>query len=168
MMPLVFVSRPSVLSEDQAGTFQAWRERLSLRGFRTTCLLPADYDAVPWIQLTEIIGGADGALVLGFAVADADADDRERTGRHETVWNHVEAGMAIMSGVPVAAATNDRAGRGIFASSTWGQGVFGVPLDVDPTQERLLEPWEKAVRLFATRGSGARRAAATPLEGLSE
>lgn len=131
MRPVVFASRPSALSLDQEYVFNQWHRTLLECGFRVERLLRCQYNADPWEQLKRLLMRADGVLVLGFR-QPAGPDTCRQHGTRTSPWLQIEAGMAIMVGLPVLAVPEDNVGDGVFAPATWRGNLSGVPAKPDP------------------------------------
>ena len=153
MTPQVFVSRPAALSRGQAASCQNWLRALMALGFEPITLDRAEYDPVPWPQLRQTIGTANGALILGFRqLKVTEGEWRSQTDEAvppaqwwTTPWNEIEAGMAIMASIPVLVAAEEGVGEGSFSSNVWGDDVYGVRLNAD------LEPTPASVAAWAER-----------------
>src|SRR5579871_380279 len=106
--PHVFVSRPAVLSRAQTAAYRRVVRRLTSLEIAPSYLERSDYERVPWEQLREAMRRVDGAVVLGFrqmVVIDGcwrtgTAEAGPAAGEYPTPWNHLEAGLAVMAGVP--------------------------------------------------------------------
>jgi hypothetical protein len=160
--PKVFVSRPTVLTSSQAAEHQRWLRSLAAVGFDAIALQRGDYGPLPWDQLRDAIGGAHGGLVLGFRQMWVESGcSRPRTSEaapaadwYATPWNQLEAGLAIMAGVPVLVAPEAGVVDGVFARDVWTGNVRGVAIDSsvngpnaesDPARE-IFQTWARAVR----------------------
>lgn len=135
--PRVFVSRPAALRSDERALADRWYEALEELGLVPVALSPAEYRAPPWTQLRALVRSCRGLVVLGFRGSP-------------TPWNHVEAGLGIMGGLPVLVASDDGVADGVFGPEVWGEEVRGVSLRVwdgsEPLAEPALQDWLSSVR----------------------
>jgi hypothetical protein len=159
-MPLlrIFVSRPSVLTHSQVASYSRWLGELAALGFEATEIERANYAPCPWDQLCDAIRGADGVLVLGFRQLSIEAgcwrpgtpEMVPAAGWHPTPWNQVEAGLAIMAGVPVLIVPDPGINDGVFAPEVWSGSIFGVAGtrddDVTNNSADAVWRWAEAVR----------------------
>ena len=62
----------------------------------------------------------------------------------------MEAGLAIMGGLPILVAAEDGMSEAVFEAPAWGQGVSGVSLHVwdrpEPLADPALQGWLSSVR----------------------
>lgn len=153
MTPVVFLSRPSALSGAQAQVFDRWLLSFTERGFQTKRLLRSEYRDDPWSQLRELLMESDGAVVFGFKqrICRRCAQSRFNSG---SSWMQIEAGMAIMIGLPVLATPEDGVRDGVFAPTTWHGSLSGVSVDSDPSHD-VVDGWAEAVTVqFGNRTRG--------------
>ena len=168
LRPSVFVSRPSAVTRPQRELEKAWLTGLAGFGFAPMMLLRDDYASNPWAQLRHAVSAAQGALILGFRQLRVDRgewrpdtlDAREVEGWLPTPWNHVEAGLAIMLGIPVLVVPEDGIVEGVFSSDTWGSGVHAATMDLWASPAAPADPslraWVLAVRRRAQGDLGTR------------
>jgi hypothetical protein len=180
--PRVFVSRPAVLSKEQDVRSQQWFRHLASLGFEFFALERSSYDIVPWNQVRSAVEEADGVLILGFRQLQVD-QGLWRPGTTEcrlaprwwgTPWNHIEAGLALMTPAPVLVAPEEGVTEGVFCSELWGGNLFGAALEVNlehgpvPAEDNgarsraAVAAWAQAVK---DRGS-SRPVSANPLQTL--
>jgi len=96
---------------------------------------------------------ADGAVVLGFRQLQVKkgswrlgtVDERRASRWWATPWNHVEAGMAIMAGIPVLLLRDSGIHEGIFDPQLRGNRVYAADLDA-PGDIEQVTAWVTAVR----------------------
>jgi hypothetical protein len=130
-VPRVFVSCAAELEPAERVIADRWLDALAGLGLATVGLTREDYRVPPWGQLRSLVGSCQGAVVLGFR-------------RSPTSWSQVEAGLAIMAGLPVLVAAEDGVAGGVFDPETRGEGVTGVGLH--EFGEPALQAWLSAVR----------------------
>jgi hypothetical protein len=169
MTPRIFLSRPSLMSPEQEMAVGRWSRSLHRMGMEQIApLLGSEGDAL-WATLRRKLEFADGALILGLRQLRID----EGCWRPDTVapadpakwwptpWNHVEAGMAIMAGLPLLAIRESGVAGGVFESSECTDGIFGADLD-SPASDPIVMAWASDVfarhRERIKRGSVANRA----------
>lgn len=152
MTPRIFLSRPRLLSPDQEMAAGLWSRSLERMGMEQMAPLPVYVGDALWATLRRNLEIADGALILGLRQLRID----EGCWRPDTVapvdparwwptpWNHVEAGMAIMAGLPLLAIREDGVASGVFDSCGWTDGVYGADLD-SPLTEPAVMAWASDV-----------------------
>lgn len=161
--PQVFVSSPTTLKDVHASAQRRVLDELAKRKMRAVRLERSQYAPTPWDQLRTIVARSDGAVVFGFPqlhVEDGEwrpdtAETQSAAGRYATPWNQIEAGLAIMAGVPVLVSADARVSEGVFSPDVWGEGVFGLRQgedgDWDGSSAEALEAWSAAVAERALR-----------------
>jgi hypothetical protein len=159
--PGVFVSRPALLTGSQQALDRAWSVGIATLGFAEIAIAREAYAPLPWEQLRGAIREADGALILGFRQLSVGAglwrtgtpDEASANGWYPTPWNQLEAGLAIMAGLPVLVAPEEGVVDGVFSSDILGGSVHGVPIDIwagdDARRDPALQAWTIAVRRCA-------------------
>jgi hypothetical protein len=162
----VFVSRPSVLTREQAEVADRWEGTLGSMGLEMLTLTDCPAGRSLWDELRLKLGLARGAVIFGMRQLRVD-DGCWRPGTAEstnpwkwwtTPWNQLEAGMAIMLGLPVLALREDGVDGGIFDPTMWGNGVFGADLE-GSMDDHPVTSWLAAVGpgtawLMSTSGAG--------------
>lgn len=132
----VFLGVPAVLTAGQEPLLEQWLEWLKGQALEVVRLQRDAYGQDSWRMLTELLSQADGAVLLGFRQLDARAavwrphtnDEVHGVGWWTTPWLHLEAGMAIASGLPVLVAPDEGVEEGVFSSDAWTSRVHGVAL----------------------------------------
>ncbi len=178
--PQIFVSRPAVLTVEQSAAMRCWIDQLSDLGFEGITVERRNYERLPWNQLRRAIAGADGALVLGFRQISVEEGcwrlgTREAgpaPGSFATSWSHVEAGLAIMAGIPLLVAPEDGVCDGVFAKEVWGQEVYGLAIEecagrVELPSDRTMgtmHAWAQAVRARSAASASPQRASRLRLQ----
>jgi hypothetical protein len=157
----VFVSRPAVLTPDQEAMYERWSEGLTALGFALMTIPRTSYTASPWFQLRNAVGGANGAVILGFRQAIVERgrrrpgtpEETSAAGWYASAWSQVEAGLAVMADLPVLVVPEGDASEGVFSTDVWRDRVYGTQMDVwtagDGSQEPSLREWAMAVRRHA-------------------
>lgn len=152
----VFVSRPGLLSNVQSDSYRRWLGWATASGLTLRCLPRSAYERDPWHQLREILGSVDGALIFGFQQLQVSSGTWRRDTSEErrghafwtSPWTQVEAGMAIMVGVPVLILSDPGLEDGVLSPQTWTELVIGVPMDGEPDLPEV-QAW---LRLTEARG----------------
>jgi hypothetical protein len=153
MTPRVFVSRPSVMTMEQAEAAERWEYMLGSIGLEMLTLSDCPSERSPWHELRMKLSLARGALILGMRQLRVDTGCwRPGTAQSTspwkwwtTPWNQLEAGMAIMLDLPVLALCEKGVDGGILDAQLWDQGVFGADLD-GSLDDHSVRRWVAAVR----------------------
>jgi hypothetical protein len=125
--PRVFVSCAAQLEPADQAAADRWAAALRGMDLVPVTLTREAYRVPPWEQLRALVRSCQGLVALGFA-------------RSPTPWNHVEAGLAIMAGLPVLVAAEEGRSDAVFGPEVWGEGVRGVRLRVWEEPEPLADP----------------------------
>ncbi len=138
--PRVFVSRPGRSGEVDAAQIAAVCARLEREGFVPVMLPRSDYPVAGALaEAKRLIAGCAGAVILGFpdirvavgAWRQGTAEEAAVTDKSfPTPWSQVEAGMAIMAGLPVLVVADDGIGGGVFDPATSDHGLVRVAPDL--------------------------------------
>jgi hypothetical protein len=174
--PRVFVSSPTVLTRAQDATQRRVLREVERSGLAALYLDRTGYSVAPWRQLTQTIGKADGALVLGFrqmhvetgAWRPGTVEEGPAAGWYSTSWNQLEAGLVVMAGLPVLVLPEEGVRDGVFVPNLWDDNVYGVTMGTSgpPTlSQDMFRDWVHAVHLHAStnhrqtpaRSGGSRR-----------
>jgi hypothetical protein len=160
MTPLVFISAPSSLTSDQQALLGRWTAVLAESGLTLERLERREYASNPWGQLRTILSGVDAVLVCGFRQLHVSAgiwrpdtaEEQDVAARQWTSpWLHIEAGMAVMLGLPVLLAPERGVTEGAFRAEAWKGPVFGSPLDDGPAGSEVVK-WRAELDLrFSSR-----------------
>jgi hypothetical protein len=152
MTPRIFLSRPSLMSPEQEMAAGRWSRSLQRMGMEQIAPLIGYVGDTLWTTLRRNLEVADGALILGLGQLRID----EGCWRPDTVaptdppkwwptpWNHVEAGMAIMAGLPLLVIRENGVAGGVFDSCEWTDGIYGADLD-SPATEPTVIAWASDV-----------------------
>lgn len=161
--PLVFVSKPGLLTPEQDSAQYRTMRALEVSGLTVLDLDRAQYSAIPWQQLRELIGRADGAVVLGFRQISVKTGTWRKgtveagpaAGWYPTAWNQLEAGLAVMAALPVLVMSEPGIDDGVFSPDVWGGDVYGLdPANVDrfpDLSQHVYGHWVEAVHQHAIR-----------------
>lgn len=120
----VFLSRPGTLSALQRDLVSELTKFLASEGIDIVTVGREDYPGFGAIsEVRRVISGCSGAVILGFRQLEI-RDGAWRTGTEEaknvegialpSAWNHVEAGMAAMAGLPILMVVEQGVVEGIF------------------------------------------------------
>src|SRR5262249_10833029 len=130
---------PGWIDETNA-ELKAVRFRLEQQGFVPEMLMRRDYPAAGALaEVKRLFGGCAGAVILGFPdveVATATwrpgtPDQKELKDKSfSTMWSQVEAGMAVMAGLPVLVVGNEDVDGGVFDSATSEHGLVRISMDM--------------------------------------
>jgi hypothetical protein len=151
MTPKVFLCEPSGLTSAQRLVSDRWHERLFGLGFEVDQLRSDGYQRDPWTELMQRVRAAHGILILGFGQLFVSAGTWRRGTEQQidlvttwtSSWLHVEAGIALATGLPVLVARESGVREGIFASETWTGTLRGTSADSPNTS--IVEEWATAV-----------------------
>lgn len=151
MRPVVFLSRPAVLSADQETAFSAWSQMLDL-DFDVQRLERHQYAEEPWAQLRAIFTQVDGVATFGFRQDVRQLDVMVAGASRTSPWIHIEAAMAIALRVPVLAIAEQGVADGVFEPAVWAESLYGVPAGTAPSRRAIPRQWIEAVhRAFTAR-----------------
>lgn len=171
--PTVFISRPAVLKPEQEATYAQWSDGLSGLGLALMTIPRAGYSSSPWDQLRDALSGANGAVILGFCQTVVERGHRwaglpeqaAAAGSYPSAWNQIEAGLAVMAGLPVLVVPDGDSRDGVFSADVWRNGVYGAPMELwtagEGARDQSLRDWATDVHRDAesrcSSASAARR-----------
>jgi hypothetical protein len=155
----VFVSRPSVVTAEQAVLCHRTLDLVAGYGFQARALSRGAYERDLWTQVGELLRSVDAAVILGIRqlrVVDGywregTADERPAAAQWSSPWMQIEAGMAVMTGMPVLVLTEHGVAEGIFDPQCWVGPVFGARLSDDAGVASAADEWARAIKV-ASRG----------------
>jgi hypothetical protein len=158
-----------MLTRTQAEAHRRWLTDLAGLGFEAVSLERENYAPVPWHQLRDAVGGADGVLILGFRQMSVETgwwrpgtgEEVSAAGWYATPWNQLEAGLAILAGLPVLIAAEAGIVDGVFSRDLWTEDVYGLAIEdrvsgpdaASSAPREIFQAWARAV---------SRRASASP------
>ena len=155
LAPVVFLSKPGVVSEAQRRWLVMAEGLISDAGFALSKLDPEDYPSSGALaEVARRIRACHGAIVLGLPDIEVQKGawrpDTPASGNLDrrwlaTPWSHVEAGMAIGLGLPVLLLADDDIRDGVFAPAIEGEQVWAASLRRSPLAEMAAD-WSEAVR----------------------
>lgn len=159
MKPTVFLCQPSGLTVTQRQISEKWRASIRALGFSVRQLRRRSYLADPWLGMMRYLALSDGVLVLGFrqlAVHDGEwrggtAEATNVTAIWTSPWLHAEAGMALVSRLPVLVAPESGVSEGVFASDTWTDQLSGTT--AESPDDLVLKRWAVGVEAHHKRRS---------------
>jgi uncharacterized protein YjbI with pentapeptide repeats len=138
--PRIFLSRPGWSDEINAKQIAAVCSRLEREGFEPVMLARSDYPVAGALaEAKRLIAGCAGAVILGFrdirvATGAWRPGTPEETELKEksfaTMWSQVEAGMAVMAGLPVLVIGDDDVDGGVFDAATSEHGLVRIRMDM--------------------------------------
>lgn len=148
----MFLSRPAVLSGSQERESQRWTGAIEAAGLRVARIQRTGYEPDPWTQLRSKLEQVDGAIILGFRQLSVNglwrADTPEEVAEVATwtsPWLQIEAGMALMQGLPVLVVPERNVSEGVFERRRWTGLLFGTEMEREPVGEPG-NAWIDAVR----------------------
>jgi hypothetical protein len=132
----VFLGVPAVLTARQQSYLEQWLEWLESQSLDVVRLERPAYSQYPWRTLTELISQADGVVLLGFRQLDARTatwrphtkEEGHPAGWWTSPWLNLEAGLAVMLGLPVLVAPDEGVQEGVFSPDVWGGQVYGTAI----------------------------------------
>ncbi len=161
--PKVFISKPGTLTVLQQELVQQVTGILAKENIDATTVSRADYPSVGAIsEVRRVLIGCSGALIIGFRQLEV-IKGTWRSGTEEaasvedvalpTTWNHVEAGMAAMVGLPMLFLVERGVIGGLFELGDVGHSVTIIdPLKPNHDEIRQsIEAWAHAVREVSRR-----------------
>jgi hypothetical protein len=161
--PKVFISKPGTLNVLQRELVREISELLARENIAAATVERGDYPNVGAIsEVRRVLIGCAGAMIVGFRQLEV-AKGTWRSGTDEarcvedvalpTSWNHVEAGMAAMAGLPMLFLIERGVIGGLFELGDVGHSVLTIDLlkpDHDQTR-RSIEAWAHTVREVSRR-----------------
>jgi Pentapeptide repeats (9 copies) len=156
--PKVFISKPGTLSGLQQELVREVTGILAEESIDAATVERGDYPSVGAIsEVRRVLMGCSGALIIGFRQLEV-TKGTWRSGTKEvksiedvalpTTWNHVEAGMAAMAGLPMLFLVERGVLGGLFELGDVGHSVTNLDL-LKPNRDeirRSIEAWAHSVR----------------------
>ena len=135
----VFISKPGCLDHRQQQQVSSLTARLEAEGMTPQSLERSAYPRFnPIGEIERIMSGCAGAVIFGFEQLEV-RDGLWRAGTSEekhihamtlsSPWNQIEAGMAVMLGLPVLICGQPGVGGGIFDLNVGGDRLHRVQTD---------------------------------------
>lgn len=156
--PRVFISKAGTLTVLQRELVREVTGILAEENIDATTVERGDYPNVGAIsEVRRVLRGCSGALIIGFRQLEV-TKGMWRSGTEEvksvedvalpTAWNHVEAGMAAMAGLPMLFLVERGVIGGLFELGDVGHAVTILDLSKPNHQElrRSIEVWAHSVR----------------------
>jgi hypothetical protein len=156
--PRVFISKPGTLSVAQQEFVREMTVLLNEQGIGVATVDRSDYPKVGGVaEVRRVLSGCAGALIIGFRQLEV-AKGLWRAGTQDarhvegvalpTTWNHVEAGMAAMVGLPMLFLVERGVIDGVFELDDVGHVVLDVDLAKPKHAEirRCMAAWCDSVR----------------------
>jgi len=156
--PKVFVSKPGTLNVLQLELVRNIAAILSEEDIDATTVERGDYPNVGALsEVRRVLIGCSGALIVGFRQLEV-TTGTWRSGTQEakslegvalpTAWNHVEAGMAAMAGLPMLFLVERGVIGGLFELGDVGHSVIAMDLSKPNHDEirRSIVAWAHSVR----------------------
>ena len=137
----VFLSKPGYLSYQHQQKIAPLLSKLEEEGIHPITLERADYPQFGALgELRRIMSGCAGAIIFGFADLLIEKGSW-RSGTPEekavdglavaTPWNQIEAGMAVMLGIPILVLQERAVSDGVFETALGGPGIYYISTDED-------------------------------------
>lgn len=156
--PKIFISMPGILTALQEELVQEIKKILEKEKIDVTTVSRKDYPNVGAIsEVRRVINECSGTLIIGFRQLEV-IKGTWRKGTEEassvedialpTTWNHVEAGMAAMVGLPMLILVERGVGEGLFEFGDIGESISTVDLEKLNRDDirRSMEVWVHTVR----------------------
>jgi hypothetical protein len=131
----VFVSRPTWVADSFQAGLDGFLGMIQNFGLTPRTLGSTDYPAQsPLEEVIRIMRECHGAIILGYPQIHIDAgsvkgEPIEKQIIIGTEWNHIEAGLAHASGLPMLIIHHTGVGRGIFDRGTLGRFIYESDLE---------------------------------------
>jgi len=164
--PKVFISKPATLHISQQEMVGEVIGILAEGNIDVATVERGDYPSVGAVsEVRRVLSGCSGALIMGFRQLEV-TKGMWRSGTAEaktvenvalpTTWNHIEAGMAAMAGLPMLFFLEDGVVGGLFELGDVAHRVTTLDLSRRNPAEirRSVESWGHAVREYAARQAG--------------
>lgn len=155
----VFISKPGVLDYQQQQFLDALLTRLEAEGINPQTLERPDYPQFGAIgEVQRLMTDCAGAVILGFKQLEvrdglwrpSTREEKEVKDQYfSTPWNQIEAGMAMMLGLPILVLCQPGVNGGIFDMTAGEHQVYRVLVDEDwktPSTLNALTDWCSDVR----------------------
>lgn len=160
----IFVSKPAVLTTPQSELLREVIHVLTAENVMVATVERENYPNVGAVsEVRRVISGCTGIVVLGFSQLhissgtwrDGTEERKElKNAAMPTAWNHIEAEMAAMAGLPMLVLVERSVTRGLFDFGDVGHVVTEVDL-LQPNHHQLrksIQDWCHAVREQCTAG----------------
>ncbi|MDH5232074.1 MAG: hypothetical protein OEZ58_19110 [Gammaproteobacteria bacterium] len=131
----VFISRPTWIADSFQAGLDGFLGMIQNSGLNPRTLGSTDYPAQsPLEEVIRIMRECHGAIILGYPQIHIDSGSVKGEPIKEqiilgTEWNHIEAGLAHASGLPMLIIHHTGVGRGIFDRGTLGRFIYEVNLE---------------------------------------
>ena len=155
----VFVSKPGYLSAPQKQMLESLKQRLKAEDIVAQTLEREDYPGFGAVgEIRRVISGCAGAIIFGFSELKvlngtwrANTPEEKAIGGLclPTSWAQIEAGMAIMDGIPLLIMHQIGVEGGIFDVAENANGVYRICMDEDWDSARssnAFSNWSTDVR----------------------
>jgi hypothetical protein len=160
----VFLSKPGLLDDEQRQFIDSIISMLDKQNFVSEVLERSEYPKSGTLaEVRRLIGGCNGIIIFGFHQLNVQ-NGTWRPGTVEetpitdmylsTPWNQIEAGMAVMRGLPILLVCPPAVADGIFKLDN-DRHIFRVALPIDENPgsfEKRFAEWCDAVRELARVG----------------
>jgi len=156
--PRVFISKPGTLNGLQQELVRQLVGILADEDIDAATVERGNYPNVGAMsEVRRVLMGCSGALIVGFRQLEV-AKGTWRSGTEEakivedvalpTAWNHVEAGMAAMAGLPMLFLVERGVIGGLFELGDVGHSVTAIDLSKPNHEEvrRSITAWAHSVR----------------------
>ena len=137
----VFISKPGLLDYQQQQYVSSLQARLEAEGMTPQTLERTDYPQFGAIsEIQRLMSGCVGAVIFGFKQLEVrDGLWRSSTPEEKhvkdqclsTPWNQIEAGMAVMLGLPILVVCQRGVGGGVFDVAPGEHQIYRVWMDED-------------------------------------
>jgi hypothetical protein len=153
MTASVFLSQPNEFSSRQESEIRRWQIMLESMGLRTLASLRRVPKSELWPTLRNTLLSSHGVVIFGLSqTLTGDGVDLHSAKYRTTPRIQLEAGMAIMAGLPVLVLLESPGCGGILESDTWTEPVYGTNLRADCSDPMVVK-WYERVSNRAQTGS---------------
>ena len=148
----MFISKPNALTQDQNEFWGELKKHLRYRDLIPRTLGETDFpNCTPIQAVKELLSVCQGALVLGFTQVQVvegyskPATELQKAISNEffpTPWNHIEAGMAFMQGLPLMIIREQGVSGGVFDVGITDRFVHQAELKSEwLNSEKFIQPF---------------------------
>lgn len=137
-MTSIFLSRPTWISDDCRSGLDGFLRVLESAELRPRTVGTTDFPtAAPLDEVIKLMAECSGAVILGYPQISVTAGSIKGTAvdrefKLPTEWNHIEAGLAHASGLPLLVIHHTGVNRGIFDRGAIGKFIYEVDFS-DPS-----------------------------------
>lgn len=137
----VFVSKPGCLNPLQKQKLDSLKLKLESQGIIAQTLERENYPSFGAVgEVRRVVGGCVGAIIFGFSeLRVLNGTWRANTPEEKSIndlnlptpWTQIEAGIAIMAGIPLLVVYQKGINDGIFGLGANENGIYQICMDED-------------------------------------